>query len=99
MYLNYGTRSDIAFVIRQLSYYNSEPQIRHLHIAKQVLHYLKSIITLGIKLRNNLASHQSEWKYGKLEILEYTNSSYVGNLKDRKLITGYCFFFGEAIVT
>lgn len=29
----------------------------------------------------------------------YADSSYAGNLEDRKFITGYCFFLGRAIVT
>ena len=32
-------------------------------------------------------------------MVEYVDSSYAGDLEDRKSITGYCFFFGGAIVT
>ena len=49
MYLSYGTQPDIVFVMGQLSRHNSDPCIRHLRIAKQVICYLKGIITLGIK--------------------------------------------------
>ena len=49
MYLSYGTYPDIAFVVGQLSRHNTDPQIGHLRIAKQVLRYLKGTITLGIK--------------------------------------------------
>ena len=49
IYLSCGTRPDIGFVIRQLSRHNSNPCVRHLRIAKQVLYYLKSTITLDIE--------------------------------------------------
>ena len=49
MYLSCGTRPNIAFVVGQLSWHNSDPQMGHLRIAKQVLHYLKRTITLGIE--------------------------------------------------
>ena len=79
MYLSCGTRSNIAFVVGQLSCHNSDPQMRHLHIAKQVLRYLKGTIMLGI--------------------VGYADSSYAGDLEDKKSITGYCFFLAGAIVT
>lgn len=99
MYLSCGTRLDIAFVIGQLNYHNSDPQVKHLRIAKQVLRYLKGTITLGIKWGNNLAGHRSGERYGKLGMVEYADSSYAGNLKNRKSITGYSFFPDRAIVT
>ena len=99
MYLSCGTRPDNAFVVRQLSCHNADPQIGHLYITKQVLRYLKGTITLGIKWGNNPAGHRSREKYKKLEVIGYTDSSYAGNLEDKKLITRYCFFFGRAIVT
>ena len=57
IYLNYRTYSDIAFVVRQLSCHNTNPQIEHLRISKQVLHYLKGTIMLGIEWGNNPAGH------------------------------------------
>ena len=49
IYLGCGTRPDIAFEVGQLSPHNADPWIGHLCIAKQVLHYLKRTITLGIE--------------------------------------------------
>lgn len=38
-------------------------------------------------------------KYGPMEIIDYADSSCVGNPEDRKLITRYYLFFGGGIVT
>ena len=49
MYLSYGTRPDITFVIEQLSRHNSDSRAGHLYITKQVLRYLKETIMLSIE--------------------------------------------------
>ena len=99
MYLSCGTRPDIAFVVGQLSRHNSDSRARHLRIAKQVLQYLKETITLGIEWSRDLAGYRLGENYGKLSIVKYADNSYAGDLDNRKLITGYCFFFGGGIVT
>ena len=99
IYLSCGTRPDIAFVVGQLSRHNSDPRTGHLRIAKQVLRYMKGTITLGIEWGNDPAGHRSGGKYGELGVVGYADSSYAGDLEDRKSITGYCFFLGGAIVT
>ena len=99
MYLSCGTHPNIAFVVGQLSRHNSDPRMGHLHITKQVLRYLKGMIRLGIEWGNNPAGHRSGGRYGQLGIVGYADSSYAGDLKDRKSITGYCFFLARAIVT
>ena len=47
-YLACGTKSDIAFVVRQLNRHNSDPQEGHIHIIKQTLQYLKRISSMEI---------------------------------------------------
>ena len=99
MYLSCGTCPDIAFVVGQLSRYNSDPQVGHHWITKQVLRYLKGSITPCIEWGRDLACHRLGEKYGKFGVIEYVDSSYTGDLNDRKSITGYCFFLGRDIVT
>ena len=99
MYLSCGTRPDIAFVVGQLSCHNSDPHVRHLRIAKQVLRYLKGTITLGIEWENDPASHRIGEKYGEIGVVEYADSSYTGDIKDRKSIIGYYFFLGGGVIT
>ena len=99
LYLSCGTHPDIIFIVGQLSCHNLDPWTRHLRIAKQVLRYLKKTITQSMEWENDPAGHQSGGKYGELGVVRYTDSSYAGNLEDKKLIIGYCFFFSRAIVT
>ena len=99
IYLSCGTRPDIVFVVRQLSCHNSDLHKEYLHIAKQVLRYLNGTITLGIEWENNLAGYRLGEKYRELGMVRYADSSYAGNLEDRKSITRYCFFLARGIVT
>ena len=99
MYPSCGTRPDITFVVRQLSYHNSDPRIGHLGIAKQVLRYLKDTITLGIEWGNNPADHKVGDKYEEMGVMEYVDSSYARDIKNRKSITEYYFFLGEGVIT
>ena len=99
MYISCGTRLDIAFVMGQQSHHKSNPCIRHIRIAKQVIHYLKGIITLGIGWRNNPANYREEEKYGEIDVVEYAVSSYACDIKDRKSITEYCFFLARGVIT
>ena len=99
MYLSYRTRQDITIVVGQLSRHNSDPRAGHLCIAKYVLRYLKGMITLGIKWGKDLAGYWLGGKYVEFGIMEYIESSYAGDLEDKKSITGYYFFLEGAIVT
>ena len=68
-------------------------------MAKQVLRYLKNIISLGIQWERNPTNYKSDGRYGELGMMEYTDSSYVGEIEDRNSIARYYFFFGRAIMT
>lgn len=57
MYLSYRTPPNIAFIERQLSCHNLDPQAGHLCITKQLLRYLKGTITLGIEWKKDPIGH------------------------------------------
>ena len=99
MYLNYRTSPDFAFIVRQLNRYNSDLWVGHLRIGKQVLQYLNKTITFGIKWGKNLAKHQLGRKYGEFGKIGYADSSYIGDLQDKKSITSNCFFLGGFLIT
>lgn len=86
MYLSYGTRPNIAFVIGQLRKQNTDFKIGHLKAAKQVLRYLKGTIHLEIIYR---ASKVKPLSYKRIR---YANHNYVGDLENCKSVIEYCFF-------
>ena len=43
--------------------------------------------------------YNQEDKYGSFRVVGYADSSYAGDIDDRKSITEYCFFLGGAITT
>lgn len=96
IYLIFKTRSNISFVVSLLSQYNSDPRVGHFRVAKQLLCYLKGTIYLRIVWGADFTQHHG--KYGPIEIVDYANKSYVRDLKDRKSITGYCFFLDGTVV-
>lgn len=58
IYLSYGTRLDISFIVGQLSKRNSDPRVGHLKAAKQEVRYLKKTMHLGLiyRLREDIKS-------------------------------------------
>ena len=60
IYLACETRPNIAFVIKQLSRYNSDPQVSHICIIEQTLWYLKEISSIKIIWGRDPTSHQDD---------------------------------------
>lgn len=57
------------------------------------------LITLDIKWGKDLTGHQSSKKYKEFGVVGYADSSYAGDLEDRKLISRYYFLLIRAIIT
>ncbi|KAM1684042.1 hypothetical protein ACFXTN_032150 [Malus domestica] len=82
MYANVCTRPDIAYIVKILGRFQSNPEEAHWSAVKKVLRYLQQ--TKGYML-----------VYGREEELElkgYTDSNLAGDLDDRKSTGGYIFF-------
>lgn len=102
MYLSYGTRPNICFVIGQLSKPNADPRMGHLKAAKQVVQYLKGTMHLGL----TYGVHPHSEKETKTSanpppfgLIEYADSNYAGDPKDKKSVMGHCFFLHGAVVS
>lgn len=93
IYLSCSTRTDIAFAFRQLSKRNVNPWIGHLRVAKQVVQYLKSTIHLRITYEVSNIDLRS------YKLVEYVNSNYASDLKDRKSVMGHYFFFDHIVIS
>lgn len=97
MYLACGTSYNIAFKVGKLSKYNADPRKSHLQAAKRVVRYFKGTIQLELlyEQRPDKSSLIFPAPYG---LIKYGNSNFTKDLKDRKSVIKYCFFFNRAIV-
>jgi len=68
MYAQVYTSLDIAFAIRVIGKYLSDPRMQHWRTTKRVMHYLKRI------KRCMLTSQE----FDNLEIIGYSDSDYAG---------------------
>ena len=98
MYLAFGTRPDIAFVVGQLSKHNLDPRKSHLRAAKRVVRYLHGTMEMrlifGWESNNRLLRDPP--LYG---LIGFADSNFAGDPDDRKSVMGYCFFLNRAVVS
>lgn len=98
MYLAYDTRPDIAFAIRQLSKYNSNPKKGHLQAAKRVVRYLKR--TMQLRLVYAQKPDKAALKdLSPYSLIGYADGNFTDDPEDRKSVKKHYFFFNKAIVS
>ena len=88
IYLSH-TRPDISYAVSVVSQFMYCPSKNHMDAVVQIIRYLKSAPGKGLIFSKN----------GHLDIEGYTNADWVGNLSDRKSISGYFTFVGGNLVT
>lgn len=97
IYLVYGTRLDISFVVGQLSRYNVDLRKSYFQVAKRVVWYLHKIIEISLmyswKLNNQMPRHPP-----LISLIRFADSSFARYPEDRKSVIGYCFFLNGAVV-
>jgi hypothetical protein len=88
MYLASATRPDIAFVVRKLSRFVSNPGDSHWHALERVMSYLNGTASYGI--------HYT----GYPKVLEgYSDSNWISDADKIKATSGYVFTLGGGVVT
>ncbi|GMI79954.1 hypothetical protein HRI_001664700 [Hibiscus trionum] len=83
------TRPDISFPVNVISQYMTEPRQEHMDAAKRILRYLKGTPGHGLFFK------KSQDRTVKI----YTDSSWAGELTDRRSTSGYCSFVWGNLVT
>ena len=83
MYLQRGTRIDIAFIVCRLAQFCIDPTIRHWNALLRVLRYLKGTLSYCIMYG----------RYGRLEVrlCGFSDSDYAGDPEDRLSTYGHIF--------
>jgi len=83
------TRSDISFIVGQVSCYMQEPRKPHLEAANGILKYVKSTSDMGLL-------------FGKdtdFNLHGFTDAHYGGDVDDRKSTSGYIFMSGSTTIS
>ena len=88
IYLSH-THPDISYAVSVVSQFMHCPRKNHMDAVVRIIRYLKSAPGKGLMFSKN----------GHLDIEGYTNVDWVGNLSDRKSISGYFTFVGGNLVT
>lgn len=94
MYLACGKRPNISFVVGQLSRHNVNPRKGYLGAAKRVVQYLRGTMEMGLMYSRKLNNQMSRDPL-LIGLIGFADSSFAGDLEDRKLVMGYCFFLKE----
>ncbi|XP_068666352.1 secreted RxLR effector protein 161-like [Aristolochia californica] len=88
MYLT-STRPDVMFVVSLISRFMDCPTELNFQAKKMILRYLKGTIGFGVFYK----------KGGSEELIAYIDSDYVGDIDERKNISGYVFMLGSSAVS
>ncbi|CAN1852203.1 Retrovirus-related Pol polyprotein from transposon TNT 1-94 [Linum perenne] len=83
------TRPDIAFVVQQLSQFQSDPYTGHMSAAHRVLRYLKMAPGQGLFYRAD----------SRLELKGFCDSDWATCPDTRRSVTGYCTYLGDNLLT
>ena len=83
-----NSRPDICFTVNMLSQHMVEPHHIHWIGAKNLLRYLRGIITYGLR-----------YTVEDVRLLGYTNTDWVGSVVDSKRTFGCYFSLGSASIS
>jgi hypothetical protein len=89
MYIAIGTRPDIAYAVGCLASFLDCYRPEHWEAAIRVLHYLKGICTLALKLGSS----------NPLRLVSYSDSDYANCPDTSHSIGGYCFSLGSGMIS
>ncbi|XP_019224768.1 PREDICTED: uncharacterized protein LOC109206397 [Nicotiana attenuata] len=83
------TRPDISFAVQTLSQHMHSPKQSHLDAAMRVVKYIKDAPGQGLLLPSS----------GDGTLKAYCDANWGACLQTRRSVTGYCVFFGNALIS
>jgi hypothetical protein len=83
------TRPDICYVVITMSQFMTKPRQRHWVAEKNILRYLRGTITYGMSYTSS----------GGLFLHGYADVDWEGSPMNQKIIYGYCFSLGSAMIS
>ena len=98
IYLAVCTRPDIAYVAMALGQYNASPTRAHLLAAKGVLRYFAGTADLSLEFGMEQSAISAP-VHGFAHCCAITDADWATDEKDRRSISGYCFYFLNSLVS
>jgi Reverse transcriptase (RNA-dependent DNA polymerase) len=97
-YLAICTRPDLAYTAMALGQHNASPTRAHLVVAKGVLRYLAGTVQLGLTF-SPLNQHLPPSVQTHSSACGLSDADWASDERDRKSISGYCFYFCNSLVS
>lgn len=83
------SRPDIAFSVGACTRYQAAPKESHLKVAKRIIRYVHETTKFGLWYTFDTTS----------EIVGYSDADWVGEVEDRKSMSGGYFYVGNSLVS
>ena len=97
MYLAVTTRPDIAFAAMWLGQFSSKPSRTNFLAAKHVLRYLAGTPSLCLSFGSSTLLPSA--LQGYMKVFGCADADWASDSRDRRSISGYCFFFNGSLVS
>lgn len=98
MYLTYGIRTHIAFVVGQLNKHNADPKKSHLQAAKRIVWYLRGTIEMWLIYGQELSNKKPRNPL-PYDLIGFVDRNFARDFRDCKSIKNYYFFLNRAVVS
>ena len=83
------TRPDISYAVHVVSQFMTSPRTVHFAAVLRILRYVRGTMHQGLLMSSS----------SKLELNAYSDSNWVGDVTDRRSITGFCIFLGDSLIS
>jgi hypothetical protein len=83
------TRPNLSYAVGMISQFMQTPRKSHLDVVRRILRYIKHTLQRGIFYEAK----------GQLQIHGYMDADWADNVLDKRLTSGFMFFFGNGAVS
>ena len=99
IYIAWFTRPELVYYAMCLAQYNANPTRAHMLVAKHCLRYLAGTKDLLLCFGDKDPDRTPESLAGYLKCVGCSDSDWASDIKDRKSISGYCFYYENSLVS
>ena len=92
-YISNATRPDITFCVNKAARFATNPSVKHLAFAKQIVKYIKSTINHGLIYRSTNTNFNNS-----INLVAYSDSDFASHIPDRKSTSGACILLNNNLI-